>query len=77
MTATELAADLGDKLVAVAEAVPSLAHHTHLRRPTLAEELGFWVPTSRELELRAPHPLEPQRSVVDKLYVRSHHLASS
>ena len=77
MTATELAADLGDRLVAAAEAVPSLAHHTPMPRPSLAEELGLWVPTSRERELRAPHPWEPHRSVVDNLYARSHHLATS
>ena len=77
MTAAELATDLGGKLVAVAEAVPSLAHHSPMPRPTLAEELGLWVPTSRERELRAPHPWEPHRSVADNLYARSHHLASS
>ena len=77
MTATELAADLGDRLVAAAEAVPSLAHHTPMPRPSLAEELAVWVPTSRERELRAPHPWEPHRSVVDNLYARSHHLATS
>jgi hypothetical protein len=54
MTVKELAEDLGGKLAAAVEA--SLAPHARLPRPTLAEELGLWVPTSSELALRAPHP---------------------